>query len=167
MADEAGGAARAPMVWALAVRSTESGPPYAEVIVEVGPRLHGDLLSDLVDSGFTIAAGEPPDTTGVVETSGSRLARLVLVGGRQVWEPASPVEASEGWLAAAEGRGGVIVIVVPPGTWPPGLMELEPQARIDVFTRSLELARAAGRVFHGMTAVETGSADPEYGPGEY
>lgn len=147
------------MVWALAVRETADGPPFAEVIVEVGPALHGELVENLVDSGFTLAAGEPPDTTAVVEVRGPLLARLVLVGGRQVWEPASPVEASAGWVSAAEDRGRVIVLVVPPGTWPPGLMSLAPQGRIELFTRSLEEARAAGRVLHGTAAVDLGAAE--------
>ncbi|MFF1909522.1 hypothetical protein [Kitasatospora sp. NPDC058218] len=154
-----GGPERAPMVWALAVRETADGPPFAEVIVEVGPALHGELVENLVDSGFTLAAGEPPDTTAVVEVRGPLLARLVLVGGRQVWEPASPVEASAGWVSAAEDRGRVIVLVVPPGTWPPGLMSLAPQGRIELFTRSLEEARAAGRVLHGTAAVDLGAAE--------
>ncbi|MFI6849516.1 hypothetical protein ACIBJD_33725 [Kitasatospora sp. NPDC050467] len=107
MADEVGaGPERAPMVWALAVRESAAGAPFAEVIVEVGPRLHGDLIENVVGSGFVLAAGEPPDTTAAVEMRGDRLARLVLVGGRQVWEPASPVVASAGWLSAAEARGG-------------------------------------------------------------
>ncbi|MEV0531893.1 hypothetical protein [Kitasatospora sp. NPDC050463] len=154
-----GGPEQAPMVWALAVRETADGPPLAEVIVEVGPALHGELVENLVDSGFTLAAGEPPDTTGVVEVRGPLLARLVLVGGRQVWEPASPVMASAGWVSAAENRGSAIVLVVPPGTWPPGLMSLAPQERIELFTRGLEEARAAGRVLHGAAAVDLGPAE--------
>ncbi|MEU6236589.1 hypothetical protein [Kitasatospora sp. NPDC047058] len=154
MADEAGGEARrAPMVWAFAVREVAGGP-LAEAIVEVGARLHGELVVDAVDSGFVLAAGEPPATTGVVELGGRRFERLVLVGGRQVWEPASGVAVSPGWLSAAEGRGGVAVIVVPPGTWPPGLMGLEPQEQIAAFTRSLEAARIAGLLLHGMVGVQ-------------
>ncbi|MFI8084520.1 hypothetical protein ACIF6L_27430 [Kitasatospora sp. NPDC086009] len=160
MSDEAGtGPQRAPMVWALAIRETADGPPLAEVIVEVGAALHGELVENLVDSGFTLAAGDPPDTTGVLEVRGPLLARLVLVGGRQVWEPASPVEVSPGWESAAEERGRAVVLVVPPGTWPPGLMSLEPRERIEVFTRSLEEARVAGRVLHGTAAVDLDEAE--------
>ncbi|MBP0454024.1 hypothetical protein J5Y04_31455 [Kitasatospora sp. RG8] len=160
MADEVGaGPERAPMVWALAVRESAAGAPFAEVIVEVGPRLHGDLIENVVDSGFVLAAGDPPDTTAVVEMRGDLLARLVLVGGRQVWEPASPVVASSGWLSAAGARGGAVVMVVPPGTWPPGLMNLAPQERIDVFTRRLEEAREVGLVLHGIATLDTGPAD--------
>ncbi|MFB7621016.1 hypothetical protein, partial [Kitasatospora sp. NPDC056181] len=73
--------------------------------------------------------------------------------------PASPVVASSGWLSAAGARGGAVVMVVPPGTWPPGLMNLAPQERIDVFTRRLEEAREAGLVLHGIAAFDTGPAD--------
>ncbi|TYC76494.1 hypothetical protein [Streptomyces sp. CB01881] len=155
MGDEAGeGARRAPMVWAFAVRES-AGVLVAEAIVEVGARLHGELVVDAVDSGFVLAAGEPPATTGVVEVGAQRFERLVLVGGRQVWEPAAGVAVSPGWLAAAEGRGGVVVIVVPPGTWPAGLMSLEPQERVAAFTRSLEKARVAGRLLHGTVTIES------------
>lgn len=159
MADETGGGAeQAPMVWALSVREVASGPPYAEAIVEVGPELHSWLVEGTMSSGFTLAAGEPPATTAVVEVRGHRLTRLVLVGGREVWEPASLVEVSPTWLSAAEGRAGVVVIVVPPGTWPPGLMDLPPHTRIDVFTRSLEDARTAGLVLHGMADIDIDTA---------
>ncbi|WP_395297955.1 hypothetical protein ACF9IK_34240 [Kitasatospora hibisci] len=153
------GAARAPMVWALAVREATDGLPFAEVIVEVGPRLHGELLENVVDSGFLLAAGDPPETTAVVEVRGPLLARLVLVGGRQIWEPASPVVASPGWLAAAGERQAVAVIVVPPGTWPPGLMSLPPQERIDAFTRSLEEAREDGQALHGAARLDAGPVE--------
>lgn len=142
------------MVWAFAVREA-AGALFAEAIVEVGARLHGELVADAVDSGFLLAAGEPPATTGVVEVGGQRFERLVLVGGRQVWEPASGVAVSPGWLSAAERRGGVVVIVVPPGTWPAGLMGLEPEERVAAFTRSLDAARAAGLLLHGMVGIES------------
>lgn len=57
--------------------------------------------------------------------------------------------ASPGWLTAAAGRRAVVVLVVPPGTWPPGLMDLDPAAGAMLLTRSLESARAAGAVLHG------------------
>ncbi|MGW2248580.1 hypothetical protein ACWCXH_00035 [Kitasatospora sp. NPDC001660] len=154
MADETEyGRGRMPVVWALAVREVADGPPLAEVVVEVGVGLHADLMANAVDSGFVLAAGEPPATSGAVEVGGGRMERLVLVGGREVWEPDALVAASPTWLAAAEGRGAAVVILVPPGTWPPGLMELEPQARLDVFTRRLEQARAEGRVLHGLASL--------------
>ncbi|MGW3042719.1 hypothetical protein ACWC9T_22365 [Kitasatospora sp. NPDC001159] len=144
------------MVWALAVHEAAQGPPFAELIMEVGADLYTDLVEAAVDSGFTLAAGEPPDTSGAVEVGDGRLKRLVLVGGRQTWEPDTRVEASPGWLAAAEGRGAVVVILVPPDTWPPGLIELEPTVRLDVFTRRFEEELTAGRVLHGTVSVRLG-----------
>ncbi|MQS16432.1 hypothetical protein F7Q99_30620 [Streptomyces kaniharaensis] len=155
MTDETNkGRSQAPVVWALSVREAAEGQPVAELIVEVGARFHSDLLANAVDSGFVVAAGEPPATSGVVEVGGGRLERLVLVGGLQVWEPGSRVDVSPGWLAAAEGRGAVVVILVPPGTWPPGLIELAPQDPLDVFTQHLEHETAAGRVLHGMASLQ-------------
>ncbi|MET8630023.1 hypothetical protein ABZW30_40950 [Kitasatospora sp. NPDC004669] len=142
------------MVWALAVREVAEGSRFAELIVEVGAELHADLVEAAVDSGFVLAAGEPPATSGVVEVGGGRVERLVLVGGREVWEPDTRVEVSPGWLAAALGRGVAVVVLVPPGTWPPGLIELEPEKRLDAFTRHLEQERTAGRVLHGMASVQ-------------
>lgn len=142
------------MVWALGVREAAKGPPFAELIVEVGAELHAGLVGAAVDSGFVLAAGEPPETSGVVEVGDGRVERLVLVGGREVWEPDTRVEVSRGWLEAAQGRGVAVVILVPPGTWPPGLIELEPEERLDAFTRHLEQERTAGRVLHGMASVQ-------------
>ncbi|MFJ9612146.1 hypothetical protein ACIRS1_38015 [Kitasatospora sp. NPDC101176] len=141
----------------MAVREAADGLPFAEVLVEVGPALHGELVEAAVDSGFVIAAGEPPDTTGLVEVGGGRVVRLVLVGGRSVWEPDARVEVSPGWLTAARGRGAALVVLVPPGTWPPGLIELEPEQRLAVFTEQLDRERAAGRVLHGMAPVRPAS----------
>ncbi|MFF2659070.1 hypothetical protein ACFVUH_17090 [Kitasatospora sp. NPDC058032] len=152
MADEAGDGGSAPMVWALAVRATAAGPPYAELIVEIGPRLYEEFVESAVDSGFVLAAGEPPATTAVVGLRGRVLSRLVLVGGRQLWEPSSEVHASPGWVAAAEGRAVVVVLLVPPGTWPPDLMDLTPEQGAEVLGRSLEAARTAGAVLHGTAA---------------
>lgn len=101
------------MVWALAVHEATQGPPFAEVILEVGAGLHGELMDAAVDSGFVLAAGEAPDTSGVVEVGGGLVERLVLVGGRLLWEPDTRVEASPGWLAAAQSRGAAVVILVP------------------------------------------------------
>ncbi|MFF7586137.1 hypothetical protein ACFZCK_01445 [Kitasatospora purpeofusca] len=147
--DGPGDGGSVPMVWALAVRAVELGPPFAELIVEIGPALFAAFVDNAVDSGFVLAAGEPPATTAVVELAGNALVRLVMVGGRQAWEPASDVLASPGWLTAAAGRRAVVVLVVPPGTWPPGLMDLDPAAGAALLTRSLESARAAGAVLHG------------------
>ncbi|MFJ9448311.1 hypothetical protein ACIRRH_41845 [Kitasatospora sp. NPDC101235] len=155
MADETNnGRSRAPMVWALAVHEAAQGPPFAELIVEVGADLYTDLVEAAVDSGFTLAVGEPADTSGAVEIGDGCVKRLVLVGGRQTWEPDTRVEASPGWLTAAEGRGTAVVILVPPDTWPPGLIELEPEERLDVFTRRFEQEQRAGRVLHGTVSVQ-------------
>ncbi|MFC5663947.1 hypothetical protein ACFP3U_13250 [Kitasatospora misakiensis] len=156
--DGAGDDGRVPMVWALAVRAVAAGPPFAELIVEIGPELFDAFVDHVVDSGFVLAAGEPPATTAVVEVEGNVLTRLVLVGGRQAWEPASDVLASPGWQAAAAGRGTVVVLVVPPGTWPPGLMDLDPVAGAEALTRSLESARAAGAVLHGTAGYRRSDA---------
>ncbi|MET9402794.1 hypothetical protein [Kitasatospora sp. NPDC002965] len=156
MAEDVEGAGPAPMVWALAVHESAAGVPFAEVIVEIGPHLYGEFVESVVDSGFVLAAGEPPATTAVMEVRGSLLTRLVLIGGRQVWEPASEVRASPGWVSAAEGRGRVIVILVPPGTWPPDLMELGTEEGIGVFTRRLDEARAAGLLLHGAVRLDSG-----------
>ncbi|MEU9042887.1 MULTISPECIES: hypothetical protein [unclassified Kitasatospora] len=150
------GAAGEPVVWALVVREAAQGPPVAELIVQVGAALHTDLVEAAVDSGFVVAAGEPPPTSGAVEVADDRVARLLLVGGRQGWEPGSRVEASPGWLAAARERGEAVVVIVPPRTGPAGPPGQEPEARIDAFTRWLEEQRAAGRVLHGTVSVRGG-----------
>ncbi|RKT09309.1 hypothetical protein BX285_6395 [Streptomyces sp. 1114.5] len=142
------------MVWALAVHQVDQGRSFAELIVEVGSDLYPDLMEAALDSGFTLAAGEPPDTSGAVEVGEGRVKRLALVGGRQTWEPDTRVEASPGWLAAAEGRGTAVLILVPPDTWPPDLLELEPEERLDVFTRRFERELRAGRVLHGTVSVQ-------------
>ncbi|MFD9123393.1 hypothetical protein [Kitasatospora sp. NPDC059571] len=154
MADETGDRRAAPMVWALAVRETDDGGSVAEAIVEVGEDWHGELVVDAVDSGFALAVGEPPATTAVVEVRDGSFERLVLVGGRQVWEPQPSVEASGTWLAAAADRQGVLVIVVPPGTWPPGLMALEPLQQAEAFGRRLEEARLRGLVLQGTAVLD-------------
>ncbi|MFB6892048.1 hypothetical protein ACFCX4_22375 [Kitasatospora sp. NPDC056327] len=153
-ADAAGDGGSAPMVWALAVRLVALGPPLAELIVEIAPRLYGDFAENALDSGFVLAAGDPPATTAVVGVRDSALTRLVLVGGRQSWEPGSEVRASPGWLAAADGRNAVAVLLVPPGTWPPDLMDLDPVEGTEALTRSLESARVTGAVLHGLAGYE-------------
>ncbi|MQS15574.1 hypothetical protein F7Q99_25705 [Streptomyces kaniharaensis] len=145
---------QAPMVWAFVVRAAAAGPPFAEAVVEVGERLYGDLVADALDSGFALAVGEPPLVTGTVELGAGRFERMVLVGGRQVWEPGLAVEVSPAWRAAAEVRGGVVVVIVPPGTWPLGLMDLDSAERERAFGEALEEARTAGQVLHGMVALE-------------
>ncbi|MEW1910158.1 hypothetical protein AB0442_17155 [Kitasatospora sp. NPDC085895] len=155
MADDPSGGGRraAPMVWALAVREGPDGRSAAEAIVEVGQDWYGELVADAMDSGFVLAAGDPPATTGVVEVREGWFERLVMVGGRGVWEPHPPVQASPVWLAAAAEPPGVLVLVVPPGTWPPGLMGLDPMQQAEAFGRSLEAARVRGLVLHGTAAV--------------
>jgi len=54
------------MVWALVVREGAEGPPFAEAIVEIDPPMHPLFVVDALDSGFTISAGEPPQTTAAV-----------------------------------------------------------------------------------------------------
>ncbi|MEE1782122.1 hypothetical protein PUR71_04140 [Streptomyces sp. SP17BM10] len=149
------GRRQAPVVWVLAVREAVDGPPFAELIVEVGAGLHADLAEAAVDSGFVVASGEPPGSSGVVEVGGGFMRRLVLVGGLRVWEPQAPLVLSPGWLAAAEERGGVLVMVVPPGTWPADVLTWPYLDREAVFARRLEDAWSAGLVLFGMTAVET------------
>ncbi|MER7579623.1 hypothetical protein [Kitasatospora sp. NPDC097691] len=166
-----GGGAQGPVVWALVVRHVAQGPPVAELIVQVGADLHTELVEAAVDSGFVVAAGEPPETTGAIEVADGRVARLVLVGGRQGWEPGSRVEVSPRWLAAAEERGEAVVVIVPPPTRSAGSVgsagsagsdepgepvESDPEARVDAFTRWLEAHRAAGRVLHGAVPVRGG-----------
>ncbi|MGW2376989.1 MULTISPECIES: hypothetical protein [Kitasatospora] len=154
MADGTGDSrAQGPVVWALAVRQAAQGPPVAELIVEVGANLHADLVEAAVDSGFTVAAGEPPATTGLIEVADGRVERLVLIGGRQGWEPGSRVEVSPRWLAAAEGRGEAVVVVVPPQDRPVGPGEEDLGARVETFTRWVEEQRLAGRVLHGAVSV--------------
>ncbi|PBC70550.1 hypothetical protein BX265_5093 [Streptomyces sp. TLI_235] len=143
------------MVWALAVREGPEGRSAAEAIVEVGEDWYGELVQDALDSGFMLAAGNPPTTTGVVEVREGWFERLVLVGGRGVWEPHPPVAASPVWTSAAAEPTGVLVLVVPPGTWPPGLMGLDPLEQAEAFGRSLEAARLQGLVLHGTAAVVT------------
>ncbi|MEU8927312.1 hypothetical protein AB0D10_41410 [Kitasatospora sp. NPDC048545] len=147
------GGAKGPVVWALAVREAAQGPPVAELVVGVGADLHAELVEAAVDSGFVVAAGEPPATTGAIEVAGGRVERLVLVGGRQGWEPGSRVEVSPRWLEAAEARGEAVVVVVPPRIWPVGTAEQDLDTRIAVFTRWLEEERVAGRVLHGAVSV--------------
>ncbi|WP_233289314.1 hypothetical protein [Kitasatospora sp. MBT63] len=72
------------------VREAAFGPPFAEALLEVGSPLYEDLAEDAVDSGFVVAAGEPPATTAAVHVRGDALVRLTLVGGRRTWEPARP-----------------------------------------------------------------------------
>ncbi|MEV7181022.1 hypothetical protein [Kitasatospora sp. NPDC093679] len=89
----------------------------------------------------------------MVEVRKGRFERLVLVGGRQVWEPQPAVPATPGWLCAAA-VGGALVTVVPPGTWPADLGALPPEHRADVFEGSLTAARDSGEVLQGVAAVD-------------
>ncbi|MEV7597215.1 hypothetical protein AB0O91_07450 [Kitasatospora sp. NPDC089797] len=151
-----GGGAQGPVVWAMAVREAAQGPPVAELIVEVGESLHAELVEAAVDSGFTVAAGEAPPTTGMIEVADGRVVRLVLVGGREGWEPGSRVEVSARWLATAGLRGGAVVVVVPP--WDrsagPGTADgPDLGAGVEAFARWVEEQRVAGRVLHGAVSV--------------
>ncbi|WP_354643753.1 hypothetical protein [Kitasatospora camelliae] len=141
------------MVWAFVVHGVPVGPPVAEAVLEVDGSVHAMLAEDAQDSGFTLAAGDPPETTAVVRVRGRAFTRLVLVGDRQVWEPTEPVPVSPAWLAAAEGRGRVVVTVVPPGTWPRVLPDLPPEEREEAFTTGLAEVRAAGLALHGTARV--------------
>ncbi|WP_431683545.1 hypothetical protein [Kitasatospora sp. KL5] len=154
MVDETGGEPE-PMVWALVVREREDGETAAEVIVEVTRDRHADLVGDAVDSGFVLAAGNAPDTTAVVELHEGLVERLVLVGGRQAWEPQPQPVASGTWRAAAEHRGRVLVVIVPPGTWPTGTPGPAGQERMETFAAALEDARAQGAALHGTAALRT------------
>ncbi|WP_345704072.1 hypothetical protein [Kitasatospora paranensis] len=140
------------MLWALAVRETEDGDVIAEVIIEVGEEDYGALAVDAWESGFVSSAGDAPVTTGVVRVRENRVAGLVLVGGRQVWEPFPAIEASPGWLSAAA-EGGALVTLVPPGTWP-HLAALPPDRRADAFESGLEEAQDRGMVLRGVVTVE-------------
>ncbi|MEV6209127.1 hypothetical protein [Kitasatospora sp. NPDC051914] len=148
-----GAADEGPVLWALAVRETDEGGVVAEVIVEVDEGHYGALAVDAWESGFVAAAGQVPVTTGAVQVRGGRFERLVLVGGRQVWEPRPAVPAPPTWLSAAA-EGGALVTVVLPRTWPEGLAGLPPERRADAFEESLEDARENGRVLQGVVAVE-------------
>ncbi|MFD0278079.1 hypothetical protein ACFVHB_29810 [Kitasatospora sp. NPDC127111] len=144
----------------MAVRTARQGQPFAELILEVGAQLHDRLMVDAVESGFVLAVGEPPVTSGVLEIAGRRLARLVLVGGRDAWVPASSPTVSSRWMSAAVGRGGAIVILVPPGTWPADVMTLPAPERVDVVAQRLERAREDGSALHGMVAVTVEEPSP-------
>ncbi|GJF31129.1 hypothetical protein KNE206_38290 [Kitasatospora sp. NE20-6] len=141
------------MLWALAVRETEDGGVVAEVIVEAGEGHYGALAVDAWESGFVVAAGEVPVTTGAVQVRRGRFERLVLVGGRQVWEPQPALAVSPRWLSAAE-RGEVLVTMVLPGTWPPDLAELPPDRRAEAFEDRLEIAQENGTVLQGVVGVD-------------
>ncbi|MEV7175689.1 hypothetical protein [Kitasatospora sp. NPDC093679] len=137
----------------MAVLETDGGDLVAEVIVEVGEDHYTALAVDAWESGFVSSAAEAPVITGVVEVREGRFERLVLVGGRQVWEPQPAVRATPGWLSAAA-AGGALVTVVPPGTWPVDLGVLPPEHRAEVFEDSLTAARESGEVLQSVAAVE-------------
>lgn len=58
------------------------------------------------------------------------------------------------------GRGGILLTVVPPGTWPEGLLELTPKARNDAITAALEDAHEAGLVLHATVQLIEEHPDP-------
>ncbi|GAA2269271.1 hypothetical protein GCM10010430_63430 [Kitasatospora cystarginea] len=142
------------MLWAFVVReSTPGTPPSAEAIVEIGPAQYPQLLEDAMASGFTMAVGEPPLTTAEIHVRDGLLTELSLVGGHRVWEPAPPAPVSPEWVSAAVGRAGVLVILVPPGTWPEDARDLGPVDLAEAFTANLREARADGLVQHGAAQL--------------
>lgn len=143
----------APVRWVFVVREAAFGPPFAEALMEVGSPLYEQLAGDAVDSGFVVAAGEPPATTAEVHVGDGALVRLVLVGGRRTWEPAVPAVLSTRWLSAAEGRGGVVVVMAPPATLPASDPDAAADSRRAAFTAALAEARATGRLLHGMAVL--------------
>lgn len=142
------------MLWALVVRETDDGGLEAEIVVEVDDGHWGGLATDAWESGF-LAAGGAPVSTGTVQVRGGRFVRLVLIGGREAWEPAPTMEAPEAWLSAAAEAGSVLVTVVAPGTWPPsGLADVAPDRRAQEFADRLDAARASGSVLQGMADLD-------------
>ncbi|GAA0704897.1 hypothetical protein GCM10010193_69900 [Kitasatospora atroaurantiaca] len=144
------------MHWAFVVRESATEVPFAEAIAEVDPSLHTQLRDDARDSGFTRAAGEPPPASAALHVHAGHLLKLVLVGGLQVWELDPPAPLSPGWLAAARVRDSAVVVIVPPGTWPPDLPDMAPAARVEAFTDRLEKAREAGHVLHATARLLSG-----------
>ncbi|MER8185852.1 hypothetical protein [Kitasatospora sp. NPDC094015] len=147
------GGVPAPVRWVFVVREAAFGPPFAEALLEVGPPLYEQLAGDAVDSGFVLAAGEPPATTAEVRLRAGALVGLVLVGGRRTWEPAEPAVLSPGWLAAADARGGVVMVLAPPATLPPTDPRASAETLKAAFSTALEAARERGRLLHGMAAL--------------
>ncbi|GAA2740220.1 MULTISPECIES: hypothetical protein [Kitasatospora] len=132
---------------------TEEEPLFAEAIVEFDSERYPEFVADAMDSGLVLALGDPPATTAVVHVRGHRLTRLVLIGGRQVWEPTSPVELTDRWLEAAVADGEILLTVVPPGTWPAGMLELPPDARDRLFAAALQDAHESGLTLHGTVRL--------------
>ncbi|MEV6211453.1 hypothetical protein [Kitasatospora sp. NPDC051914] len=147
-----GAAGDGPVLWALVVRETDDGM-VAEIVVEVDEGHYGALATDAWESGF-VAAGDAPVTTGSVRVRGDRFVGLLLVGGREGWEPRPVMEAPPAWLSAAAEAGGVLVTVVRPGTWPPGLAGLPPDRRAEAFEDRLEEARATGTALQGIVDLD-------------
>ncbi|WP_159401104.1 hypothetical protein [Streptomyces sp. NRRL B-24484] len=148
-----GAAGEGPVLWALVVRETDDGTLVAEIVVEVDEGHWGGLATDAWESGF-VAVGRPPATTGTVQVRGGRFVRLVLIGGREAWEPDPVMDAPAAWLEAAAEAGGVLVTVVPPGTWPTGLADVAPGRRAQEFADRLDEARAGGAALQGVADVD-------------
>ncbi|PBC75566.1 hypothetical protein BX265_0234 [Streptomyces sp. TLI_235] len=142
------------MLWALVVREIDDDGVVAEIVVEVDEGHYGSLAVDAWESGFVVAPGGTPTTTAVVQVRGGRFERLVLVGGREAWEPKPAMEAPPAWLSAAAEAGGVLVTVMLPGTWPPDLAGLTPDRQAEAFEDRLEEARATGTVLQGIAAAD-------------
>ncbi|MCU7820288.1 hypothetical protein [Kitasatospora sp. DSM 101779] len=144
-----------PVLWALVVRETGDGTAVAEVVVEVDAGHWGGLATDAWESGF-VAAGGLPVSTGTVQVRSGRFERLVLVGGREVWEPSPVMETPQAWLSAAADNGGVVVTVVAPGTWPPDLADVPSGRRAQTFADWLDEVRASGAVLQGVADLDLG-----------
>ncbi|MEW1914077.1 hypothetical protein AB0442_37610 [Kitasatospora sp. NPDC085895] len=144
-----------PVLWALVVRETDDGSPVAEVVVEVDEGHWGGLATDAWESGF-MAVGGVPVSTGTVQVRSGRFERLVLVGGREVWEPTPVMETPPAWLSAAAGAGGVVVTVVAPGTWPPDLADVPPGRQAQAFADWLDEVRANGAALQGVADLDLG-----------
>ncbi|WP_431676086.1 hypothetical protein [Kitasatospora sp. KL5] len=142
-----------PVLWALVVRETDDGGMVAEIVVEVDAGHWGGLATDAWESGF-MAVGGAPVSTGTVQVRGGRFVRLVLVGGREVWEPRPAMEVPGAWLSAAARSGGVLVTVVAPGTWPPDLAGVAPGRRAQEFAEWLDEVRASGAVLQGVADLD-------------
>jgi hypothetical protein len=159
MAEESG---REPVavLWAFVVRESTQGSPFAVAFVEIDERRYGELLEDALVSGFALATGDSPPTTGAVLVREEQLVELALVGGHRGWATADPPSLAAGWLAAAADRQLVEVVLLPPGTMAQAAeasMETHPAPGIDTdaFLGAVERARLTGRLFHGRARLIT------------
>ncbi|MEU9047349.1 MULTISPECIES: hypothetical protein [unclassified Kitasatospora] len=140
MADETDRTGALPRWCGHCVQGPAQGPPLAELIVEVGPALHGALVEGAVGSGFTLAAGEPPDTTATIAVGAGRVQRLELVGGRDLWEPDSRIDVSPDWRASAVSRAAA------------GRSDRNFKARLSLVC-DIGLQRARRKIFQRLTVA--------------